>query len=805
MYKFTGFTEKANRALNSAVEVAENMGHTYIGTEHLLAGLVKDDNGVGTKMLLKSGVTLQRVEQQIKISVGVGIPTVLTPNDFTPKCKSVIEQSVKIAKSENMAVAGSEHLLFAISRQWQSSAGVILKNLGVSENEIAFKYSDMYTKGSFQTGKKAKNTNTPTLDTYSVDLTLKAKNGKIDNLIGRENEIQRVIQILSRRSKNNPCLVGEPGVGKTAIAEGLAMKICEGDVPEELKDKRVVSLDLTCVVAGTKYRGDFEERIKQCINETVKAQDVILFIDEVHNLVGTGSAEGAVDAANILKPFLARSDLQLIGATTFGEYKKYIEKDSALERRFAVIKVGEPTKEQALSILKGLREKYELHHKVKIDDGALESAVYLSVRYMFDRFLPDKALDILDEACAKVKLKSFTSPPEIKEIENELKKISEKKASAIKAQSFETAAKFRDEEKKKITELTKAKALWKEESLSQLLTVTKDDVAEVLSVYTGIPIGQLTTKENEKLIGLEETLAERIVGQKNAVELLSKALKRSGSGLKDENRPIGSFLFLGPTGVGKTELCKALAFALFSDERAIVRFDMSEFMASHSLARLVGSPPGYVGHEQGGELTEKIRQKPYSIVLFDEIEKAHGDIFNILLQILDEGTLTDSQGRHADFKNTVVIMTSNIAADIVSGQSKNIGFMEKGAYKNNVEDRIKSELKKFFRPELLNRIDETVIFEKLSKSDILKITARLLSQLKQRVERLGIEITFTKQCEEYIAEKGYDEIYGARPVKREIQRSIEDVLSQLILNGEMQKGESYVCDVKNGKAVVTVK
>ncbi len=804
MYKFTGFTEKANRALNSAVEIAENMGHTYIGTEHLLAGIVREDNGTGTRILQNNGVTLVKVENQIRSTIGVGIPTVLTPQDFTPKCKYVIELSVTIAKSQNVIYVGTEHLLLALIRQQESSATVILKNLGVGESEISAQYYS--PKGSYSPSKresKSSKSQTPTLDNYSVDLTGKAEKNQLDGVIGRDEEIARVIQILSRRTKNNPCLVGEPGVGKTAIAEGLALKIFLGEVPETLKGKRVVSLDLACVVAGTKYRGDFEERIKKCIDEVIKSKNIILFIDEVHNLIGTGSAEGAVDAANILKPFLARSELQLIGATTFNEYKKYIEKDSALERRFAVVKIGEPSESEAIEILKGIRDKYEAHHKLKINDSAIISAVLLSKRYLFDRFLPDKAIDLLDEACAKVRLKNYTLPPEVRNLEDKLKSVNMEKAAAISAQDFEAAASLRDEEKKLIAKIGQEKTLWKESEDNGYAEVTSEDITEILSSWTGIPLTQLSTEESERLLKLEEKIGERIIGQKKAVEVLSKAIRRGRSGLKDEKKPIGTFLFLGPTGVGKTELCKALATVLFGDERAIIRFDMSEFMASHNTSRLIGSPPGYVGHEEGGELTEKIRQKPYSIVLFDEIEKAHSDVFNVLLQIMDDGILTDSQGRKADFKNTVIIMTSNIGAEIISGQNKSIGFMGSESELKDIETRVNSKLKKLFRPEFLNRIDETVIFSKLTKDEILKITKKLLNELGERLKRLGITMAFSEKCAEFIAKEGFDETYGARPIKRAIQRKIEDLLSLKLLEGKLEQAKSYVCDVEEGRVVVS--
>ena len=603
MYKFTGFTEKANRALNSAIEVAENLGHTYIGSEHLLMGLVREDNGTATTLLLSRGVTPQKVEELIRSTVGVGIPTVLTPDDFTPRCKHIIELSVSLARSENAGYVGTEHLLGAILREGDGCAAYILSELGVSvpllldELSNAGESRSPFSQSGRSGGKNSAKTSTPNLDKYGQDLTKKAQSGEIDPVIGREKEIERVIQILSRRTKNNPCLIGEPGVGKTAIAEGLALRIAQGEVPELLKDKRIVSLDLTGMVAGTKYRGDFEERIKSCIDEVTKAKDVILFIDEVHNLIGTGSAEGAVDAANILKPSLARSELQVIGATTLEEYRKYIEKDSALERRFQPVKVGEPSEEEAVEILKGLRNKYEAHHKVKITDDAIVAAVKMSSRYITDRYLPDKAIDLVDEAASRVRLRSFTTPPEIKKIEDDIKQINEEKAAAVNSQDFERAASLRDREKELRSKLTASRTNWKEEAARVGGEVTPNEVAQIVSGWTGIPVTELTREESRRLLEMESILHKRIVGQDKAVSAVARAIRRGRSGLKDPKRPLGSFIFLGPTGVGKTELCKALGAAMFGDENAVIRFDMSEFMEKHSTSRLVGSPPGYVGYE----------------------------------------------------------------------------------------------------------------------------------------------------------------------------------------------------------------
>ncbi len=805
MYKFTGFTEKANRALNSAIEVAENFGHTYIGTEHLLAGIVREDNGVGTKLLQKYGVTFTGVQQQIKKGIGAGIPTVLTPDDFTPKCKYIIEEAFSLAKSKSSGYVGTEHLLESLLSTEDSYGVRILREMGINTSPVVAELAggSGLSGGTRRSAAKGKS-NTPTLDSYSRDLTARAADGKIDPVIGRDEEINRVIRILSRRTKNNPCLIGEPGVGKTAIAEGLALKIAAGEVPEILRDKRVVSLDLTGIVAGTKYRGDFEERIKTCIDEVVKAGDVILFIDEIHNLIGTGSAEGAVDAANILKPSLARSEIRVIGATTVKEYRKYIEKDSALERRFRSVTIGEPSVEETKEILRGLRNKYEAHHKVKITDGALDAAVTMSRRYITDRFLPDKAIDLIDEACSRVRLRSFTPPTEIREMETALSDVAEEKAAAIGAQDFESAASLRDREKKLMSELTAARALWKEKSGQDTPGVTEKDVADIVSGWTGIPVSEITVEQAERLIRLEDVLHERIVGQQEAVSAVARAIRRGRSGLKDPNRPMGSFIFLGPTGVGKTELCKALGSAMFGDENAVVRFDMSEFMEKHNTSRLVGSPPGYVGYDEGGELTEKIRRKPYSIVLFDEIEKAHPDVFNMLLQILDDGVLTDSQGRKVDFRNTVIIMTSNLGAKLIAGEGKSIGFGSASDAGNDgkIRDAVMKELKQTFRPEFLNRIDEIIVFSQLKREEIEAIAEKLLHVLKKRLETLGIGMNFADSVVRLVSDEGFDPVYGARPLRRAIQTKIEDILSEKILTGEIKAGERYSCDASEGKITV---
>ena len=809
MYKFTGFTEKANRALNSAVETAENLGHTYVGSEHLLCGIVKEAGSIATSLMASKGITAQSVEQEIRKTVGVGIPTVLTPDDFTPRSKHIIELSLSIAAKENAGYVGTEHILTAILSEDDSCAAYILSQLGHSTHSILSEIDSGTGKSSYSspTSKaagKGKKSATPTLDKHGCDITEKASRGEIDPVIGREKEIERVIEILSRRTKNNPCLIGEPGVGKTAIAEGLALKISQGEVPELLKNKRIVSLDLTSMVAGTKYRGDFEERIKTCIEETVKSKEVILFIDEVHNLIGTGSAEGAVDAANILKPSLARSELQVIGATTLEEYRKYIEKDSALERRFQSVKVGEPTAEETAEILKGLRSKYEAHHKVKITDEAIDCSVKMAVRYISDRFLPDKAIDLIDEACSKVRLRSFTMPPEVKEIEQKLKDVTAEKAAAINAQDFEGAAKLRDREKELMSELTVSKTNWKEKSSHGFCEVTGKEIAQIVSGWTGIPVSEITAEESEKLLNLEKVLHERIVGQEKAVEAVAKVIRRSRSGLKDPRRPMGSFIFSGPTGVGKTELCKALGQAMFGDENAVIRLDMSEYMEKHNASRLVGSPPGYVGYDEGGQLTEKVRRKPYSIILFDEIEKAHPDVFNMLLQILDDGILTDSTDRKVDFKNTVIIMTSNLGAKQIAGQTKSIGFGEDSdkISDEKIKSAVMTELKKAFRPEFLGRIDEVIIFSQLTSAETQEIAGRMICSLRDRLRAMGIEMTFDDSVRELVAKAGFDPVYGARPLRCALQNKVEDKLSEEILSGRVTAANRYICRAENGQAVI---
>lgn len=803
MYRFNSFTQKANDVLNLAIKAAENFGHTYIGTEHILIGVLKENTSYGAELLAEKGVTLEKVEDLIKESTGVGNPTALSPNDFTPTAKRVLEVSFQLARGMRNSFVGTEHLLLALLRESDSGAVKLLSACDVDAeafteelvNDLARPNAEF--RGS-KNSKKGKS-NTPTLDEFGTDLTEKARNGGIDPVIGREKEIERVIQILSRRTKNNPCLIGEPGVGKTAIAEGLALKIVKDEVPELLAGKKIVALDLTSMVAGTKYRGDFEERIKKAMDEVKNAKNVILFIDEVHTLIGAGAAEGAVDAANILKPALARGEIQVIGATTIDEYRKNIEKDAALERRFQSVMVGEPTEDETVEILKGLRDKYEAHHKVKIPDEAIESAVKMSSRYIADRFLPDKAIDLIDEAASRVRLKAFTAPPNLKSMEQEIKRLEQEKASAVKSQDFENAAKIRDKEKSLQTLLDEEKDKWKNRSGKDIKVVTTEDIANVVSSWSGIPVTQLTKEESERLLNMENILHERIVGQDKAVSAVAKAIRRGRVGIKNPNRPLGSFIFLGPTGVGKTELCKSLAEAMFGSEDAIIKLDMSEYMEKHTVSKLIGSPPGYVGFEEGGQLTEKIRRKPYSVVLFDEIEKAHPDVFNMLLQILEDGVLTDSRGRKVSFKNAIIIMTSNVGASKITGNNASLGFGENSDENKNIEELVMEDLKRTFKPEFLNRIDEIIVFNRLKKEDIQEIAKRMLKSLDKRLAEMDIELSFTDDAISAIADAGFDDVYGARPLRRAIQQKIEDPLSERILEKKVVPGGTYVADFKDGK------
>jgi ATP-dependent Clp protease ATP-binding subunit ClpC len=806
MYRFNYFTQKASEVLNLAIKSAESFGHNYVGSEHILLGLVKEGSGVACSTLEEKGVTSEDIENFIKQNIGVGNPTRLTPDDFSPRSKRILDIAFQIARSMRNSFVDTEHLLLALLQEDDSYAVRFLNSQGIDERQLFEQIVSTLGRGATQSsenGRKSKNgkSKTPTLDEFGTDLTAAAKEGKIDPVIGRSEEIDRIIQILSRRTKNNPCLIGEPGVGKTAIAEGLALKIVKGEVPELLANKKIVSLDLTSMVAGTKYRGDFEERIKKAMDEVKNAKDVILFIDEVHTIMGAGAAEGATDAANILKPALARGEIQIIGATTIDEYRKNIEKDAALERRFQPVTVGEPTEEETIEILKGIRDKYEAHHKVKISDEAIVDAVKMSSRYIADRFLPDKAIDLIDEAASRVRLNAYTVPDNLKEMEKELKSLEEEKASAVRTQNFEQAAEIRDKEKSLKTLLDEEREKWKNLSSHQVKEITTQDIAKVVSSWTGIPATQITKEESEKLLNLESILHERIVGQDKAVSSIARAIRRGRAGLKNPKRPIGSFIFLGPTGVGKTELCKTLAEAMFGDENAIIKLDMSEYMEKHTVSKLIGSPPGYVGFDEGGQLTEKIRRKPYSVVLFDEIEKAHPDVFNMLLQILEDGVLTDSQGRKVSFKNSIIIMTSNVGASKITDNKQSLGFTENESASKTIEDLVMEDLKHTFKPEFLNRVDEIIVFNQLEKSDIEEIAKRMLTSLKKRLADMNIEIEFTSNAISALADVGFDKKYGARPLRRAIQSKIEDRLSELILEDKIKPNSKCTVDYSDGEFV----
>ena len=805
------FSEKAEMALRNAQEYAANMGHGVLGTEHLLAGLASVTDSVAEKILAAKDITNEKIldamrkyydDQPIYAESGRMI-------EMTPRTKSVVQLSVREASKLGSRYIGTEHLLLALLAEGEGLAVRLLREMGVNISELYSLIINNLTKlkGPVSEQKDGKST-TPTLENFGSDLTKSAREGKFDPIIGRDSEIERVVQTLSRRTKNNPCLIGEPGVGKTAVAEGLAQRIVSGNIPEVLKDKRVFSLDLSSMVAGAKYRGEFEERLKKAIDEVKAAGNVILFIDEMHTIVGAGAAEGSIDAANILKPSLARGDIQVIGATTINEYRKYIEKDAALERRFQPITVGEPTIEETIEILKGIRDKYEAHHKVKITDEALEAAAKLSARYITDRFLPDKAIDLIDEAASGIRIKSLTLPPELKDSEKKLYQLRKDKEDAIASQDFEKAAQIRDVEKDGKAMYDKAVEDWKAKNSSGKLSVTAEDIAAKISDWTGIPVSKVAQEEGEKLKNLEDILHKRVIGQHEAVTAVAKAIRRGRVGLKDPKRPVGSFIFLGPTGVGKTELSKALADAMFGSEDSIIRVDMSEYMEKHTVSRLIGSPPGYVGYEEGGQLTEKVRRHPYSVILFDEVEKAHPDVFNVLLQILDEGCVTDAQGRKIDFRNTVIILTSNIGARLITDSDKRLGFTDGGSddktYEKIKED-VLGELKKAFRPEFLNRLDDIIVFHRLSEENVKEISVLLLSGLKKRLAENGITAEFTDNVAEYISHEGFDPVYGARPLKRALQSKVEDILAENILNSGITEGSSILVDFLDGKIVVTNK
>ena len=812
------FTSRAKKAIEIANEIAIEFGHSYIGTEHILYGLAKEGNGVAARVLGNQGISPDNIIDKISELIGKEIAIEETIG-FTPRSKRIIEIAFIEARKLGYNYIGTEHLLIAILKDGDSIAARILLELNVNipklYNEIVKVINEgeeLYKKDGEESTNSSRNkgsyNSTQNLNQFGEDLTKRATEGKLDPIIGRKEEIERVIQILSRRTKNNPCLIGEPGVGKTAVVEGLAQKIVSGDVPEILKDKRVVSLDMSSMVAGSKYRGDFEERIKKVLDEVKKAGDVILFIDEIHTIVGAGSAEGAIDAANILKPLLARGEIQLVGATTLKEYRKYIEKDAALERRFSPVTVSEPSESDTIKILEGIRDKYEAHHNVKITDEAIEAAVKLSIRYINDRFLPDKAIDLIDEAASRARLKTYTEPDSLKKLEAEIDSIKKDKEEAVKTQKFEKAASLRDKEQELLKKLLKEQNKWKNKNTKSVTNITDENIAEVIANWTGIPAKKLTEDENERLKNLEKNLHERVIGQNEAVEAVSKAIRRGRVGLKDPKRPIGSFLFLGPTGVGKTELSKALAECLFGDENAMIRLDMSEYMEPHSVSKLIGSPPGYVGFDDGGQLTEKIRRKPYSVVLFDEIEKAHPDVMNILLQILEDGRLTDSQGRTVNFKNTVIIMTSNVGARLITDK-KSLGFTQNISKDKNMQkeyEETKKEvmeaLKKEFRPEFINRIDEIIVFHKLQDEEISKIIDLMLKEVIQRLKEEKIIIELEPEIKELIASKGIDKTFGARPLRRTIQNVLEDRLAEEILDGNLEKNKFAKIGVEENKVVV---
>lgn len=799
------FTAKATNVLNKSLYLASELGHTYIGSEHLLLALTSEADSVAARLLDARGVSFDAVKSAIIARIGSGERSRITAGDMTPRTKRIIEASSMQASRFSQSYIGTEHLLLALVSESDSMAVGILATIGVSAKDIALDVANFFDElsGDVREGGKGVRKNTlgdcPTLMQYGRDLTALAREGKLDPIIGRDGECERVIGILSRRTKNNPCLIGEPGVGKTAVVEGLARRIVSGEVPETLSGKVIVTLDLPSMIAGAKYRGEFEERMKTMMAEAAKNPAVILFIDELHTLVGAGAAEGAVDAANILKPALARGEIQLIGATTTAEYRKYIEKDAALERRFGAVTIGEPSTEEAVAILQGLRDRYESHHKVRITDEAIEAAVKLSVRYIGDRYLPDKAIDLIDEAASRKRIAGITPPAEIKELEEHIGTLRADKEEAIRSQDFEMAASIRDREKALERECEERRTEWKNADTTLSLSIGAEEVADIVTAWTGIPVKKLADEESERMARLGDILKSRIIGQDAAAEAVARAIRRGRVGLKDPDRPVGSFIFLGPTGVGKTELCRVLADVMFGDKRAMIRVDMSEFMDRHSTSKLIGSPPGYVGFDEGGQLTEKIRRKPYSVVLFDEIEKAHPDVFNILLQILEDGILTDSQGRRADFKNAIIIMTSNVGAAHLVERRKTLGFTPSA--ENEAEAAVMRSLRETFRPEFLNRVDEIIIFDRLGDEEIKKIAAIMIDGVRARIEALGIKIDFAPEVTELVAKEGYDPVYGARPLRRVIAKRIEDSFAAQMLEGRVRVGDKVTAQVCDGDVV----
>lgn len=805
MYKFPGFTPKANSAINCAMTQASLLGHTYIGSEHLLLGLLRENSGVAYVVLTQKKISCDNVMQLLVRTIGKGMETTLTLDDLTEHSRRIIRNASEQARLMDQITVGTEHLLMAMLQEENCYAVRFLDELHVDHKKLYRFLTDALdgevkentATAEYQSAGKGRRvlsktarpaTKTPLLDKYSKDLTWMAQEGQLDPVIGREKELERVVQILSRRSKNNPCLIGEAGVGKTAIAEGLAQMIVRGEVPDTLMYKRIVSMDLTCMVAGTKYRGEFEERVKSTLEEVSNAGNVILFVDEVHTIIGVGAAEGAIDAANILKPQLARGEFQLIGATTIEEYRKTIEKDAALERRFQTILIEEPSEEMAVKILMGLKERYEKHHHVIISEKAVQAAVRLSARYISERFLPDKAVDLIDEAASRARISSFIAPKSLREKEEQLREIQMEKANAVNNQSFELAAHIRDREKELAKQVQQLKSVRDAKELRLRREVTAEDIAKVVSSITGIDTSTLTEEQSQQLLYLEQALEKRIIGQEEAIHAVAGAIRRNRVGLGDPGRPVGSFIFLGPTGVGKTELCKALAASLFGYEKAIVRLDMSEYMEKHSVSRLIGPPPGYVGYGEGGQLTEPIRRHPYSLLLLDEIEKAHPDIFNLLLQILEDGTLTDSQGRKVNFKNTLIIMTSNLGARFLT-ESRQLGFLSAEAGADHIRQQVMAELKNAFRPEFLNRVDETILFHRLSREDVCRIAEQLLQRLQSRLSEMQIDLTFSQEAVQQLAELGYDPAHGARPLRRVIRSRVEDPLAEQILRNQLNSGD----------------